>query len=133
MRRTMNQDPSSRAVNAETAQQRRRRRRKAPIAAFLSFLFPGAGQLYNHQRRLAVVLALPFGLVVLLGAGTVLIGRASVLPRLLDIRVIVALIVLDLVLLAWRLVAIFHAHWYRASFRFGSESASEISAEPASK
>ena len=114
----MNQDRRNRAVDGETAQQTRRRRRKAPIAAFLSFLFPGAGQLYNHQRRFAAVLAVPVALVTFLAAGTILIGRGSVLPRLLDIRVIVALIVLDLVLLAWRLVAIIHAHWYRASFRF---------------
>lgn len=115
----MNQHHGTRIADGETDQGRRRRRRKAPIAAFLSFLFPGAGQLYNRQRRLAAVLAVPVGVVVLTLGAFVLIGQSSIISRLLDIRVIVGLIVLDLVLLVWRLASIVQAHWYRARFGIG--------------
>ena len=87
------------------------------MAAFLSFIFPGFGQAYNGQYLLAGVLALPVVLtaVVLLIA---VLGSGSFLSRLLDARVLVALIVLDAALLGWRLVAIVQAHGERSRLTF---------------
>jgi len=96
---------------------RRLERRPDPrsaLAAFLSFVFPGLGQAYNGQRLLAVLLAAPvvLTLVVLLLAVT---ASGSFVSRLLDIRVLVALIVLDAALLGWRVVAIVQAHGERSA------------------
>jgi len=87
------------------------------VAAFLSFLFPGFGQAYNGQYSLAALLALPVvvTVVVLLLAVT---GSGSFLSRLLDARVLLALIVLDAALLGWRLVAIVQAHGERSRLTF---------------
>lgn len=100
----------------ETPERRRRRRRKAPIAAFWSFLFPGGGQLYNHQRRLGVLLALPVVVLIAAGALAALVLRSTLLTLLLDGRFIIGLLVLDGVVLLWRVGAILHAHRFRARF-----------------
>jgi LCP family protein required for cell wall assembly len=93
----------------------RRADARAAAAAFLSFLFPGVGQAYNGQWALAWLLAAPIllviGLIVLVVAG----GPAGPLSEAFDSRVLIALIVLDLALLGWRLVAILQAHSRRAS------------------
>ena len=90
---------------------------RSAVAAFLSFLFPGFGQAYNGQYLLAALLAVPvlFTLVVLLLA---VIGSGSFLSRLLDVRILIALIVLDAALLGWRIVAILQAHGERARLAF---------------
>ena len=87
------------------------------MAAFLSFLFPGFGQAYNGQYLLAGLLAVPVlvTVVVLLLA---VLGSGSFLSRLLDTRVLVALIVLDAALLGWRIVAIVQAHGKRSRLSF---------------
>lgn len=89
---------------------------RASLAAFLSFLFPGLGQAYNGERALATLLAVP----VLAIVGTILIvafvARTGVIARLLDARFLIGLIVLDLALLGWRLVAIAQAHLRRRPF-----------------
>lgn len=94
----MNRSRSARRVDPRSA-----------AAALLSFLFPGAGQAYNGRWALAWLLATPVLLIVILGI-LVLASGNGVLGRLLDTRVLVALIVLDVALLAWRLVAILQAH-----------------------
>lgn len=86
---------------------------RSALAAFLSFLFPGAGQAYNGQVWLAWVLAIPVLVLVTVG-GLAVLAPGSFLSRLLDVRVLVALVVLDLALLGWRLVAILQAHGARA-------------------
>ena len=89
---------------------------RASLAAFLSFLFPGIGQAYNGQSRLAWLLAAP---ALLLLAATVLavaLVQTRLLARLLDVRFLIGLIVLDLAFLGWRLVAIVQAHARRESF-----------------
>ena len=75
------------------------------VAALLSFIFPGLGQLYNGERRLAAILALP----VLLWAGAVVVPtlavRGELIARLLDTRFLLTLVVADLALLpgaSWR-------------------------------
>ena len=102
---------------AEPSERTRRRRRKAPIAAFLSFLVPGAGQLYNHQRRLAAVFAVPVLLALAVAAFVLLGDGSAVLTSLLDVRVIIALVVANGVLLVWRLTSMLQAHRFRARFR----------------
>lgn len=102
---------------AEVAEWTRRRRRKAPIAAFWSFLFPGAGQLYNHQPRLAVAFGIPIAVLLLAAAVVFLAFRESLLPRLLDSRVIIGLIATNIIILVWRLASMLQAHRRRARLR----------------
>lgn len=102
--------------HGESPERTRRRRRKAPIAAFWSFLLPGAGQLYNHQPGLAALLALPVLLILAVGGLAFFALQSTLLARLLDTRFIIGLIALDVAVLAWRVVAILHAHRYRARF-----------------
>ncbi|HEY6607829.1 MAG TPA: LCP family protein [Candidatus Limnocylindria bacterium] len=83
---------------------------RSAAAATLSFLFPGLGQGYNGQWLLAVVLALPVLLVIGLGAAVLAAGSSGFLAQLLDVRILLALTVLNLALLGWRLVAILQAH-----------------------
>lgn len=93
--------------------QERRPDPRSAVAAFLSFLFPGFGQAYNGQRLLATLLAVPVVLAFGVLAAMVL-ASGSFLSRLLDTRILIALIVLDLALLGWHLVAILQAHGERA-------------------
>lgn len=98
------------------------------LAAFLSFLFPGLGQAYNGQAGLAWLLAIP----VLLLVGTVslvlLIATPQLLARLFDVRFLIGLIVLDVVLLGWRLVAVLQAHGHpvRPPLRSGATVATAV-------
>ena len=90
---------------------------RSAAAAALSFIFPGGGQAYNGQWALAWLLAAPVLLLVAFVILVASVGGAGVLGRLLDARVLIALIVLDVALLGWRLVAILQAHSARSSFR----------------
>jgi LCP family protein required for cell wall assembly len=83
---------------------------RAALAALLSFVFPGVGQAYNGERRLAWVLAIPAILLIVLGVLVVSIARNAVLVRLLDARFLIGLIVLDVAFLAWRVIAIVQAY-----------------------
>lgn len=91
---------------------------RSAAAAALSFLFPGGGQAYNGQWALASLLALPVILIMVLAILVVSIGGSGVLGKLLDSRVLIALIVLDAALLGWRLVAILQAYDARARLSF---------------
>ncbi len=91
---------------------------RAAAAAIFSFVFPGLGQGYNGQWLLAALLAVPVLLLAVLGILVVLSSGSDILSRLLDSRVLVALIVLDLALLGWRLVAILQAHGNRGRLTF---------------
>jgi LCP family protein required for cell wall assembly len=93
-----------------------RRDGRSALAAFLSFLFPGIGQAYNGEARLAWILALPM-LAIVLGAAVLAIAAGSqLLTRFLDVPFLVGLIVLDAAVLGWRLVAIVEAHLGREGF-----------------
>jgi polyisoprenyl-teichoic acid--peptidoglycan teichoic acid transferase len=111
--------PIQRAHAAEDERATRRRRRKAPIAAFWSFLVPGAGQLYNHQPRLALMFLLPVLLLVAALLVALLVTDGAVATRLLDPRAIVGLLIVDLAVLGWRLASIIQAHRRRARFQLG--------------
>jgi LCP family protein required for cell wall assembly len=89
---------------------------RAALASALSFLIPGLGQAYNRQRRLAFVLAIPVLLTLGAAALAVSIAGEGILARLLDQQTLAGLLVLDVVLLVWRLVAIIQAHGRRAPF-----------------
>lgn len=83
---------------------------RSAAAATLSFLFPGLGQGYNGQLALASLLAVPVLLIVVLGFLVVAGSGSGILSRLLDSRILLGLVVLNLALLGWRLVAILQAH-----------------------
>jgi LCP family protein required for cell wall assembly len=83
---------------------------RASVAALLSFVFPGLGQAYNGQAALAWALALP-AILITVGVGLVfLLAGTGLLSRLFDVRFLAGLIVLNLAVLGWRLVAILQAH-----------------------
>ena len=92
---------------------------RASLAALLSFLFPGLGQYYNGEAGLALLLAAPVVILVGLIGLVLAVGSSQVLGRLFDVRFLIGLIVLDVVLLAWRLIAVVqaHGHWERPTFR----------------
>jgi LCP family protein required for cell wall assembly len=92
--------------------------RRAALAAFLSFLFPGLGQAYNGETRLAWVLATPVVFLVTVVALVVAAAAGSLVTRLFDVSFLVGLIVLDVALLGWRLVAIAQAHVGRQPLDF---------------
>jgi LCP family protein required for cell wall assembly len=80
--------------------------RHPALAAFLSFLFPGLGQAYAGRRRLAALFALPVVLLILVAAGMLVAGGAQILNSVLSASFLTALVVLDIALLGWRLLAI---------------------------
>ena len=92
---------------------------RASFAAFLSFLFPGLGQAYNGEAGLAVLLAAPVLILVALIALVLGVSSSQVLARLFDVRFLIGLIVMDVVLLAWRLIAVLqaHGHWAPVAVR----------------
>jgi LCP family protein required for cell wall assembly len=92
------------------------RDRRAALAAVLSFLFPGLGQAYNGEARLAWVFAGPMLLLTAFTVALMLLASSGILARVVDTEFLAGLIVLDLALLAWRLVAIIQAHARQASF-----------------
>jgi LCP family protein required for cell wall assembly len=83
-----------------------RPRRHPAIAAFLSFLFPGLGQLYVGQRRLALILAAPMALLLLTALAAFAFGGTAVLNSALSATFLTVLVGLDLAVMAWRLFAI---------------------------
>ena len=87
---------------------------RASLAAFLSFLFPGLGQAYNREWGLAWLLAGPMLLLVAASVAVYTAGPSQFIARLFDFRFLLGLVVLDVVLLAWRLVAVVQAHSFRA-------------------
>lgn len=91
---------------------------RSVAAALLSFIFPGFGQAYNGQWALAALLAFPVLLAVALGVLLLASSGSSVVSRFLDTRLLVGLIVLDVALLGWRLVAILQAHAERGRLTF---------------
>ncbi len=89
---------------------------RAPLAAFFSFVLPGLGQAYNRQYRLALLLLTPAALIGWLVLAAV--GRGTeVAVQLLDTRILAAIVLLNLGLLGWRLVAIYQAHAAREAPR----------------
>jgi polyisoprenyl-teichoic acid--peptidoglycan teichoic acid transferase len=99
----MTTEPSARAADPRSS-----------LAALLSFLVPGLGQAYNGRRALAAMLLLPTGVLVAAVAIALLTDGRTVVTKLLSIRFLVGLLVLDMALLGWRVVAIVQAHGDRS-------------------
>jgi LCP family protein required for cell wall assembly len=84
------------------------------IAAFLSFLFPGLGQAYAGERRLAAMFALPIVVLVLAGLVAAMLGGRQALNSLLSASFLTSVIALNVALMAWRLFAIANVGFRRA-------------------
>ena len=78
-------------------------------AAALSFLFPGLGQAYAGQRRLALLLAGPIVLLIVATLLIALLFGAQMRNQLLSAPFLTGLLALDVTLLNWRLFAILQA------------------------
>jgi LCP family protein required for cell wall assembly len=102
--------------------------RHPALAAFLSFLFPGLGQAYAGNRRLAALFALPVVALVLAGLVALLLGGPRTLNSLLSASFLTALIVLDLALMAWRMFAIAQVGFAQPSAALVPVSAGEATA-----
>jgi LCP family protein required for cell wall assembly len=76
------------------------------IGAALSFFFPGLGQLYAGQPRLAALLAAPVLVLVLATAFAALALADALRNAVLSSSFLVGILILNVVLCAWRLAAI---------------------------
>jgi LCP family protein required for cell wall assembly len=84
----------------------RPRPRYAAQAAFLSFLFPGLGQAYLGARRAAILFAAPV-LVLVAGLGILaLLSVDRLRNEILSASFLSAALIVNIVLLGWRLTAI---------------------------
>jgi LCP family protein required for cell wall assembly len=88
-------------------------KRHRTLAAALSFIFPGLGQAYAGFPRLAAVLAAPVLLLIIGGVTAALLEGARVRNLALSSSFLIAILVLDLALLGWRLFSIGHAAFAR--------------------
>lgn len=80
--------------------------RHPALAAFLSFLFPGLGQAYAGNRRLAALFALPVAILVLAVLLLFALSGSQALNSVLSASFLTGLIVLDVALTGWRVLAI---------------------------
>src|SRR3954452_3120890 len=83
--------------------------RSPALAAFLSFLFPGLGQIYAGRTRRGVIWAIPM-LIVVVAAVLVLLGGSRSLTTFLSADKALALLVLDVVLLIYHVAAMVDAY-----------------------
>jgi LCP family protein required for cell wall assembly len=79
------------------------------LAAFLSFLFPGLGQIYAGRTRRGIVWAIPM-LVVVVAAALVLLGGSRSLTTFLTAERALELLVLDLALFVYHVAAMVDAY-----------------------
>jgi len=79
------------------------------LAAFLSFLWPGLGQLYAGRRRLALAFAIPAVLVLLTVLYQARQGVTVLVARFIDPGFALPALLIVLLLGAWRAVAVVHA------------------------
>ncbi len=82
------------------------RPRHPALAAFLSFLFPGLGQAYAGERRLAMLLGVPVLLMAAAIALAIVLFADRLRNELLSSSFLVAVLLLDAALLVWRVFAI---------------------------
>jgi LCP family protein required for cell wall assembly len=95
----------------------RGRGRSPALAALLSFLWPGLGQLYAGRRRLAAVFAAPAVLVTLVLLYQMRQGLVVFGTRFLSPRFALAALFIVLAIGAWRLVSVVHASLTGRPFR----------------
>src|ERR1700674_2529371 len=89
--------------------QERARARFPSLAAALSFLFPGLGQAYARQPTVAAMLAIPIGVLIVAAVLAATLLSARLRNAFFSPQFLTALLVLNAVLLLWRLFAILHA------------------------
>ena len=82
------------------------RPRNRALAALLSFVFPGLGQAYAGQRRLATILAAPVLLLILAALLMATLFAGAARNGLLSASFLAGALVLDAALMLWRLFAI---------------------------
>jgi LCP family protein required for cell wall assembly len=82
---------------------------KPALAAFLSFLVPGLGQALAGNRRRGMLVAAPMVALVLLAIGIALFARKQVADAVLSENALLAILLIDLAILLYRLWAIFDA------------------------
>jgi LCP family protein required for cell wall assembly len=92
------------------SQEPRRRARSAFTAAFLSLIFPGLGHAYARAWYRAIAFAAPPFLVLALGLGMALSSGLEVVGVVLQPPVLVGILVGNLLLLAYRIVAAVDAY-----------------------
>lgn len=80
-------------------------RRSATVATFLSFLWPGLGQLYAGARRTALIFGLPLLVVVLVVALQLVGGAQALLLQMLTPSTALTVLILIVLFGIWRLVA----------------------------
>jgi LCP family protein required for cell wall assembly len=100
-------EPIALETDERTAQERGRSPR---VTASLSFLWPGLGQLYLGNRRMAAIFAVPSVLVVIILAyglrrGPLVFGAQLFADRAVGLAAVAILVLFG----AWRLVSVVHA------------------------
>jgi LCP family protein required for cell wall assembly len=93
--------------------------RSGAVAAVLSAIFPGAGQLYLGERRTALIFAAP--VIALLAFVVFVFLNRSLAVRILDPSVSFALMIVALMYGIWWIVAVVHA--WRGGWHQGLASA----------
>jgi LCP family protein required for cell wall assembly len=82
------------------------RPRRPWLAAVLSFLYPGLGQAYAGRPRLALILAIPVTLLIFVGVGLLTGAITGLRNNLFASDFLIAVLLINVVLLAWRAIAI---------------------------
>ncbi len=85
------------------------RRSSAALAAALSFIVPGLGQVYAGQPRLGLLFAAPVLVLIGMVLGGLAAGTDTLLRTLLVPGALLALFALNLGLMVWRVIAIAQA------------------------
>jgi LCP family protein required for cell wall assembly len=83
--------------------------RRRIVAALLSAVYPGLGQAYNRDPRFVMVFALPLTTLAVLAIALTQALGPSLLATLFKPDTLVAILILNLLVLGWRLVAVGHA------------------------
>ena len=93
-------------------------------AALLSFVFPGLGQAAAGKPRRGVLVALPMLLLIVLAAAIALFARRQIADTLLSENALLAILLIDVAVLLYRLWAILDA--YRVAFPHVKEQTKKL-------
>ena len=93
--------------------------RRRVAAAFLSSVVPGLGQAFNRDLRFIVVFGLPLLTFLAIGLGLWSAFQARLLPSILRPDTVLSILLLNGILLGWRLVSVGHAFLAGASGPIG--------------